>query len=466
MSIKDRTISILLYIIIIHSFLITKLIFFPYPEFFVYPYLTNQGLKPYSQILDQHFPGLMFLPLNLDNLGMNNEFNARIWLVGIIVLTHIFIYLISVKIFKDKNKALLANIFYMVWQPYLEGWMLWIDNFMPLFLLPAFYFSYMAVSKERLYRLDLLLSGFFLSVAILFKQMAIPLAGLIFIYLIFYKRRFSELIPFFLGFIPVSLYTGIYLYNLGVLKDFWYWTVTFNLTTFAEHGRKPAFFTGLVRIAFIYSVVLFSYISDQKKLIIALLIFIIGGLSGDIARFDFVHFQTSLPFLSILFAEVSTKILKFGYGRVYLLIFLVVSLFWNAIFYKGHISDSVYFFDSNTKEVIAKIKDYTDPGDEIFLYGVSPHIYQQSQTLPAGKIFVFQFPWFLMESEDRFVQVLTNNPPKLIVSNPGLEIEGWKLKDYAKKIDRIIIEKYEKFEEIGGVEFLKIKDGQKDQSRF
>ena len=69
---------ILVLILITHVFILTKLVFFPYPELFIYPYLTNHGLKPYSQILDQHFPGLMFLPINFDNLGMNNEVSARI----------------------------------------------------------------------------------------------------------------------------------------------------------------------------------------------------------------------------------------------------------------------------------------------------------------------------------------------------------------------------------------------------
>src|SRR3989338_3479932 len=66
-------------ILLTHILILSKLIYFPYPELFIYPYLTNHGLKPYSQIIDQHFPGLMFLPLNLDNLGMTTPEIARIW---------------------------------------------------------------------------------------------------------------------------------------------------------------------------------------------------------------------------------------------------------------------------------------------------------------------------------------------------------------------------------------------------
>ena len=88
-------------ILLVHGLLLTKLIFFPYPELFIYPYLTNHGLLPYSQILDQHFPGLMFLPLNFDNLGMTSEVSARIWLISIVLITHILLFF-CIKIYFTK----------------------------------------------------------------------------------------------------------------------------------------------------------------------------------------------------------------------------------------------------------------------------------------------------------------------------------------------------------------------------
>ncbi len=457
MNIKDKSFLILLLLILLHGFIMTKLIFFPYPEFFVYPYLTNEGLKPYSQIFDQHFPGLMFLPFNLDNLGMNDEFSARWWLIGLIGMTHLLIYFISFRIFNNKWKALIANIFYLLWQPYLEGWMLWIDNFMPLFLLPAFYYSYLSISEKKNSNRNIFFTGFFLSLGILFKQMAIPLTALVFLLIWFYEKRFSVIWPFVLGLLPITLLTGAYLLSINVLKDFWYWTVTYNLTTFAAYGRKPAYATGLIKIIFIYSIIFFSYLSSNKKLIICLLVFIIGGLSGDIARFDLVHFQTSLPFLSILFAEVFFLIRKTKFKIYFYVFYILVIIFWMLTFYKGHLSDKVYFFDESTKNIINKVRDYTEEKERIFLFGVSPHIYQQSQTLPTGDIFVFQFPWFLMETEDKFLKALQNNPPNLIVADSNMEIEGVKLKDYAKSIDMFIESRYEAFDRSDNVIFLRLK---------
>ena len=97
-------------ILFAHGFILTKLIFFPYPELFVYPYLTNQGLAPYSQILDQHFPGLMFLPLNFDNLGMNNEISARIWLISIVLVTHLLLFFIARSILKSGKSSSMTSL--------------------------------------------------------------------------------------------------------------------------------------------------------------------------------------------------------------------------------------------------------------------------------------------------------------------------------------------------------------------
>src|SRR5687767_59132 len=108
-------------IILAHSFILTKLIFFPYPELFVYPYLTNHGLLPYSQILDQHFPGLLFLPINFDNLGMISADVARLWSIVIVILTHMLIFFVSKEILKSEKKAIMVNLLFLLWQPFLEG---------------------------------------------------------------------------------------------------------------------------------------------------------------------------------------------------------------------------------------------------------------------------------------------------------------------------------------------------------
>ncbi len=195
-KIKNNFVFLLLgLILLIHAVILTKLIYFPYPELFIYPYLTNHGLKPYARILDQHFPGLMFLPVNLNNLGITTPEIARLWSVSVAILIQIMLFFIGSRILKSKKKALLINILYLIWQPFFEGWVLWIDSFLPLILLPAFY---------ALYRGRVFAAGILIGLAVIFKQTIIPLSVFALIYIFWKTRNLKISLKFLLGLlIPV-----------------------------------------------------------------------------------------------------------------------------------------------------------------------------------------------------------------------------------------------------------------------
>ncbi len=441
-------------IIALHGFILSHLIFFPYPEFFIYPYLTDKGLLPYAQIFDQHFPGLLFLPINLHNLGMTDETVARQWLISIVILCQLLIYWVTYKISGSYKKATFACMFYLIWQPFLEGWVFWIDNFLPLFLIPAFYFSYMA-AKTKDAKFDLFAAGFFMSLAILFKQVAIPLAGGLMVLFLYW--RIKGILFYLIGLFTLLIITGYYFFKLKVLSDIWFWAVEFNLTTFAKYGGKPPFISGVLRVFGVYSSIILLLLSRERKLQILLAFFIIGSFSGDLARFDFVHFQPSLPFVVIITSLYIDKFWRFKWAPILTVWYLLVTLVWLVTFYKGHFNNRILFFDQETKQVAEKIKYLTQPGQEIYLFGPVPHIYQMSETIPAGRIFVFQFPWFMMDTEDKFVTVLKNDQPELIVRDRTVIIEGRPITEFARRIDRYIELNYQVFDQIGNNEFLRRK---------
>ncbi len=440
---------ILLIIILAHVFILSKLIFFPYPELFIYPYLTNHGLKPYSQILDQHFPGLMFLPINFDNLGMNNEASARIWLISIVLITHILLFLISGAVLKSNKKALLVNILYLMWQPFFEGWVLWIDNFLPLMLLPAAYF---------LYRKNFIFSGLLIGLAVVFKQTIIPLSIMVFLYILLSEKNFKKTAGYLLGLaLPVILMI-LYFIWMGIFPDFWYWTVTFNLTVYAVSGTQiPTSFGFISRVLMVYIASFSGFFYKDKRLKIIVFIFLVGSLIGAFDRANFVHFQPSLPFAVILTSLGVYSLTKRKTGFILIAIYLAVAIWWQNVFYKGHISNKVFFFDDSTYAISGKIREYTKEGDKIFVYGAAPHLYQMSQTLPAGDIFVFQFPWFLSVAEDRIVQGLEKDRPQIIISDKTVKIEDVPIVDFTRKIDKYINENYQKIDVVGSVDILQIK---------
>lgn len=440
---------ILFSIIIIHSFIFTKLIYFPYPELFVYPYLTNHGLKPYSQIIDQHFPGLMFFPINLDNLGMTNAEIARIWSIIIVVIIHLMLFKIASEILKSKKKALLVNFLYLAWQPFFEGWVLWIDSFLPVILLPAFY----AFVKKRIF-----ITGLLLGIGVVFKQTLIPFSLIIILYLLWEYRKIKPVTYFLLGlFIPIS---GMFLYifSIGALKDFLYWTIVFNLTVFARFGTSlPSSIGFVTRPILVYGASILLFFYKDKKIIWAVSIFLLGSLVGIFDRANFIHFQPSLPF-----ALLATTLGIFSTRRnvaINLLIvgYLIIAIWWIAIFYKGHLSNKVLFFDQQTYALANKIKRYTRPGEKIFVFGAAPHLYQMSQTLPAGDVFVFQFPWFLQVAGDKILAGIKTDQPNIIVADQTVEIEGIKIIDFASQIDQYININYKKIDSVGTAEIMRRK---------
>ena len=445
-------------ILIVHIFIFTKLIYFPYPELFVYPYLTNMGLKPYSQILDQHFPGLLFLPINFDNLGMQTPEIARIWSIAIVLLTHIFLFFISREIFKSEKKALIVNLLYLLWQPFLEGWVLWLDSFMPLFLLPAFYF----LIKNKLF-----LTGIFLGLSIVFKQVTIPLAGFVLIYILWKEKKLNGAYKYLQGlFIPVVLML-IYLTSIGVYQDFFYWTIVFNLTTYAALGTSAPPTIGFVtRILFIFGISILALFSKNRQVIIPLFIFIFGSSLSAFDRADFIHFQPALPFILMGTILGFSSIPKRQIFWVAIIIYSAITLWWQNVFYKGHLGtegnllsfgDKVFFFDEQTYAIANKIMDYTNPQDKIFIYGAVPHLYQMSKTLPAGDVFVFQFPWFLKEAGNKVLEGIKNDKPEIIVSDRSVKIEDQPIIEFGREIDQYIMENYEIIDQIGTTNFLRRK---------
>lgn len=441
---------ILAFIIIAHVFILSKLIYFPYPELFIYPYLTNHGLKPYQQIMDQHFPGLMFLPINFDNLGMRNEVIARWWSVSIVALTQLMLFFIAKKILKDDKKALLVNSLYLIWQPFFEGWVLWIDSFLPLLLLGAFYF---------LYCRQFLFSGFLIGLGIVFKQTLIPLAFLVLVFTFFQNRK--SFFSFLLAILAPLALIILHLFKIGVLKDFWYWTIIFNLTTYAKFGTNFTVHVSFItRILLVYLPFILIWFTKDKRLNLIFTIFLIGSMAGVFDRASFVHFQPSLPFAilaTILGLGRMNNVKKIG-----ITLYIMLAVWWLIIFYKGHIGDKVFFFETETKQIAGKIKQYTNPADKIFVFGAPPHLYQMADRLPAGNLFVFQFPWFLKAAEEKILTGLIQDQPKIIIADRNAEIEGKFIKDYAEKIDRYIRENYEKIDSVGSTEILRRENGQKD----
>ena len=451
-TLKKFVLPLLLLIICTNIFLLSRLIFFPYPELFVYSYLTQEGLLPYKQILDQHFPGIMFFPINLASLGIDTPHEMRVLLFALVAVTHTMLFLVSRRIFKTYHLSLIPNVLYLLWQPFFEGYVLWIDSFIPIFLLVTFYFLMDLRKRGWSY----FLAGSFLGIALLFKQPVIIIFLLVTSYLFFNIKR-EGLYKFLIGFSIPIIAMLLYLFSIGVLGDFVYWAITFNITVFAEMGRKYPAFSDLVKLLPVFglAIILSIYLISKKatKEVFLVSIFFLGSLSFAFARFDFVHLQPALPFAIILIALSLHKVKLAGLTKVGV-IYLILVLPLLLSFYKHNVGQRILFFGGFEQELVLEIEKLTDPKDSIFAMGTSFHIYQMTKTLPPGRVFVFQFPWFMKVAESKVFAGILNDPPKVVIRDKGAEVSGMKLVNFMPRIESYVDKFYLPIKNVGGTEIL------------
>ncbi len=447
----------LILIIGLHVFILTKIIFFPYPEIFVYSYLTTKGLLPYKEIIDQHFPGLFFLPVNFYTLGIKTPLGAFFLHAVTIIINHILLFLIARKISKDSKFLLILNLLYAFWHPFFEGYVLWIDSL----VVPIFLFAfYLLISKDLNAKFYSAFLGLVLGLSLEMKQVSVVLIFLL-VGLFFLEKRYKTIFWFLVFMVLVELPVIIYFVKMGVIKDLFYWTITFNLTTFAQMGRKYPSLFDLVKAFWVYWPVFISfwliYFRKDFKILKLLSVFLLGTLSFVYARFDFVHLQPSLPFVLIslyyLFLNLQPNILKIG-----LLFYFLFSFYLIIPFYQWAWGKDVLFFGDLEKRLVDKINNYSESEDKVFAFGTTPHLYFLANRLPPGNVFVFQFPWFMREAEEKILSGLITDPPRVVVRDKHAQVQGINLVSAMPLIKEYIDQNYVEAEKLGPLDILLRKE--------
>ena len=371
------------------------------PEFFIYPYLIAKNWLPYTQIIDQHFPGIFLLPS-----GLTPQFFQLVLLL--IVLTQSFwIYKIS--------RSRLAVALFAVWQPFFAGNQLWIDTLIPLFTLPALYFFSSPV-----------IAGLLLGTALLFKQSVLIL---ILAALMFSRKKLRFLMA---SLLPISL-TVIYFWSKGAAADFFFWTVKFNFLVYPGLARLWPTASDLVKLSLPGLLACLAiWKAKNHRLLLA---FALTSLIGILPRFNLVHFQSAIPFFVILLSYFNFKKL-----------ILAASFIWVAFFIRHQFGPGRYqYFDSQTYALAAQIRNLTTPGESIFILGTQPHLYVLSDTVPSGSLFSFSLPWYLPLLEKKLLSTL----PRLVIIDNASSVDGRPLSSYSPLLLNYIQSNYLPIYQIG-----------------
>jgi hypothetical protein len=399
----------------------------------------------------------MFLPVNLYSLGITTIQKMRLMHLSMIVLTDLVYLAISTKIIKKRIWVILSLIIYIFWQIYLEGHVLWIESFITPLLLIGFLM--MLRYEEKRDPIALYTSAFVVGISAVFKQTVAPLILLIFFYLSIKKTGFRRiLMTFFIASIPI-IFVLIYFSKLGVINDFFYWTITFNLSMFAQMGKTYPTIAGILKIMPIFGVsilmALISYIKREKRFHILTIFFLVGALFFAYARFDFIHLQPALPFsILILIAFLGNIRPKVLFPVI--IIYLAFSLYIFIPNFKFNSKPGVspMFNDPVTLDLIKKVNFYRKNNKIIFASGTYPHIYYLTGTMPPSDMLSFQFPWFMKVNEEKILTGIIESPPCLVVQDKKSEVGGYMLSEYMQNITKYIDSNYKVIDKVQNIEIL------------
>lgn len=378
-----------LIIVAFHLFILTHLRFTAWPEMFSYPYLINNGFKPY---LDIAFPYEPLLPLVLAGIYKifgTNLFVLQLTTWSIILFSDVLIFLISIKIVGRKLISLIPPVLYIFIQPVADGNMLWFDlATVPLILLGFTTYIYSQNTKR------FLLMGFFLSIAFFIKQqigLAIAMLGIHFII----TRDFRSLINYTFGLlIPTLVITGYILLN-NLVNDHFFWTVIVPLIWYPQ-------FPGYVHVPTIKEIILMGlmfgsimiaslYKLKQKnpQLVVALILFL-GAFLTAFPRFELFRLQPTIALSAVLIAIVFPK------GKRLQILFLIPILIGSTMLFKNNlinINQPPRFYSSEDFELANFINNEID-SKEVYFLGINSLQYILTDTLPP-KPWVDNYIWYM-----------------------------------------------------------------------
>ena len=276
------------------TFLLLSLIrfsFFPYPEILTEIYFRNQGMLPYQQINDQHFPGMMLLPLNLSTLGISSVDGLRIFHLVLVIINFLILNKLT-RYFSNPIRLIglsLFAIFFITW----EG------HFMDRFSSGNLVFNWFLFITHKIK--SYLLTGLVFGLILLFKQPGILLCGIAAIWILTTKPKVKSFLVFVIGgVLPMGL-ASMYLYSIGVWNDFWFWTVVHNLTgyTFLE-GRQPLL-SEQIRLMILWIPGLLAATRIKQDWLYGL--YILAASIFLFPRFGLIHAQVVLPILVFLITQ-------------------------------------------------------------------------------------------------------------------------------------------------------------------
>lgn len=432
----------------------------------------NQHRLLYRDIWDNK-PPLLYFVYSLFN---SDQFWVRLFSLIIGFLTVIAFYFLAKKLFeKEKivwvSTALFALLFGL---PLLEGNIANAENFM---LLPIITAGYLVLQSSEYKILNtkyliLFFSGVLLSIAFLFKIVAVFDFGALLVFLVFADSSFSfknllkrktlifeieKVASFVLGFVlPIILTAAVFLFNDAL--SYFIKAVLFSNVGYVGYGNKLIIPQGflILKLTMLGLFCLFIYAKRKSLSFPSMFVWLWLAFSLFNAFFSqrpYTHYLlTLLPAFCLMvgFFLFDKKRQRFTLLVLVLTLIILIKSFWFfakfpfyyanfVLFITNQKSVSSYeaFFDRNTPidyELAAYIALHTNPGDSIFIWGNNAQLYKLTDKLPPGKYAAAYHITSYPDGISNTKAGILMKKPKLIVIMPNVGRIPFSLLNYREKI--------------------------------
>ncbi|HOX96072.1 MAG TPA: hypothetical protein PLI45_01720 [Candidatus Woesebacteria bacterium] len=398
-------------------------------EFTLYPYLISQGFLPYRDIIDQHFPTLLFGPFSLLVFLTANPWPLLGLFLTTLCLTDILLYASLIR-FKIKLPFVWLVLF-IVSSVYFSGYVLWIETFVNLLISMWLFLSF---SKNNLH---LFVSGFLLSQIVLLRPTIVPA-----LLILFFSLSGLSWSLIFGGIFGLGI-PALFVIKQGILSDFYRLVIQFNKEVYPHEATLfPGKRQIIILLAWLTPTI-YSVLKNKKYQFLAVILLL---LPLAYPRFGFEHLQP-LFLLSVLFwAKTANN------PKLFVYLFIIGLFCLNLISGIRHPYGN-YYLTKEVREAVIEIKKI--PSREIYFLGVPDILYPLSGKTPPNYTYVPSLPWYLHQQDfqDKIIYSLAKDKVPVII-NAQAEVDGKNIIVESQKVFEYIKMNYNPGEKIGNYQLF------------
>lgn len=426
------------------------------PRMILQPWLLQNHLILYENIGDQHIMALPFLFVPLRLLVPDGVQLAQLVQVALISLSTLLTFVAGRRA-AGWLGGLLAACFFAIWSPAFGFGKLWYETFLaPLYALLLILYNPLAHRRSATRLLCLGLIG---GSAMITKQHGAVVFAAFLLWNAFtgwhahhpIREILREAVLTVLGAaIPFLVFFAYQYTQAGTLRSFWYWAVTYNLTS--DYATLAAHSPGIVEVrllasGFVLVPAAIVYMLGQKRQGNSIWLTLGWGLALLVTsaltaypRFEMFHLQATLPALAWLSAvPLAAALQSRNPGRSFAAgVALGLAVLWLVI------SASVYqpvvdagqprkiWEYSDLVPLAAEIRQQIGPDDCFYTFPddeATANLYYLTHCKP--KFWVYSYPWYMIDPvKQRILSALEEDPPPWVVTFPG----RWEIEKYAPEV--------------------------------